>query len=118
MNEGERLSKYRDNMMKQRKTPSTPTNQDIQLKKPKGLNSVRSVDESSIRQILDAVYTMGWNHGGKSKLDTHIGSISQAIEELLPLFAQRETDLLTYIADMYGLPLKELQRTVELWRKK
>jgi len=32
--------------------------------------------------------------------------------------AQRETDLLTYLSDMYALPLKELQRTVELWRKK
>jgi hypothetical protein len=31
---------------------------------------------------------------------------------------QREAQLLEYIALMYGLPIKELQRTVELWRNK
>ncbi len=43
---------------------------------------------------------------------------SLSTEQATQALAQRETDLLTYISDLYGLPLKELQRTVELWRKK
>lgn len=36
----------------------------------------------------------------------------------LKALAQREEALLTYIADMYGLPKSEVLKTAEMWRGK
>jgi hypothetical protein len=78
---------------------TTPINQDI---------------EDILDDVLIGMYCMD-SDGNFVRLDDKYNILRQEARDKLK---QRETALLTYIASLYGLPLKELQRTVELWRKK
>ncbi len=44
------------------------------------------------------------------------GGWSYDFQKMAKWVAQRERDLIEYIATLYGLPADELKRNIELWR--
>jgi hypothetical protein len=77
----------------------------------------KSLDKPSVEDVLkeykSSLYQAS-NSYGNHRLNIEDESFREATQAL----AQREEALLTYLSDMYALPIKEVLKTAEMWRGK
>ena len=65
-------------------------------------------ENPSVKEILNALVM------GQEGVPVEVDYARRAIQAL----AQREEDLLTYLAEMYALPVVEVLKTAAMWREK
>ena len=79
--------------------------------------NIKRAAEGSMEKRLKVMKPV--NQDIEQILDSHLNEIKAGHDSnLAEALAQRETQLIEYIADLYGLPADELKRNVELWRGK